>query len=145
MSVYGESKAAKLNEAGEFDQAIAEATRAAEAEPADPEPLVDRAFAYAQLERYPEAVADLDRAIDLDEVAVVLDESLIDDAYFSALLGQARAEAAVPGGVERAVATLSRYRERYTAGAHSADLIEWIRRLRGEVRSEWVKRRVDET
>jgi tetratricopeptide (TPR) repeat protein len=142
MSVYGVSKAAKLNEAGEFEQAIVEATAAAAAEPGDPEPLIDRAFAHAQLERYADAVADLERALELDRAASVLDEALVDDALFSALLGQARAEAA--GSPERAVATLARYRALRPTGGHAREVEEWTRRLRGEVRTEWVKRRVDE-
>ena len=140
--MYGRSRASKLNEEGRLDEAVAEATRAAALDESDPEPLVDRAYAYAHLERYAEAVADLERALHLDREAAVLDTPLVDDAYFSALLGQARREA--EGSPDDGVARLARYRERFPAGAHLADVETWTRRLRGEVRTEFVKRRLDD-
>jgi hypothetical protein len=32
----------------------------------------------------------------------------------------------------------------FPKGRHLADVDEWSRRLRGEVRTEWVKRRIDD-
>ena len=90
---YGMSFAAKLTEEGKYAEAIVEATRAAARDDEDPTPLFERAAAHAWLEQYPEAVADLEAAMVLDEAAGVLEMDVVDDAYFSALLGAAKAEA----------------------------------------------------
>ena len=85
---YGMSFAAKLTEQGKYAEAIEEASRAAARDDEDPAPLVERAAAYAWLERYPEAVQDLEAALALDQTAGVLETDVVDDAYFSALLGR---------------------------------------------------------
>src|ERR1017187_9041568 len=104
---YGMSFAAKMIEQGKYAEAIEEATRAVARDEEDPVPLVERASAYAWLERYPEAVEDLEAAIALDESAGVLEIDVVDDAYFSALLGTAKAEART--SQEVAGQTLARY------------------------------------
>ena len=90
---YGMSFAAKMIQEGKYAEAIEEATRAVARDEEDPAPLVERASAYSWLERYPEAVKDLEAAIALDETAGVLETDVVDDAYFSALLGAAKQEA----------------------------------------------------
>ena len=90
---YGMSFATKMIQEGKYAEAIEEATRAVARDEEDPAPLVERASAYAWLERYPEAVKDLEAAIALDEAAGVLETDVVDDAYFSALLGAAKLEA----------------------------------------------------
>src|SRR5262245_40822430 len=89
---YGQSRAAVLNEAGEFAAAMQAASEEIGREPANSEHYWDRATALASLERYDEAVADFARAKALDAATMVLDDDMLDDAYFSALLGAARAE-----------------------------------------------------
>lgn len=125
---YGMSFATKLIEQGKYLEAVEEATRAAARDDEDPTPLVERAAAYALLERYPEAVADLEAALRLDETAGVLETDVVDDAYFSALLGAAKLEARASG--DSAASTLARYRSILPAGRHLADAEAWAARLR---------------
>jgi tetratricopeptide (TPR) repeat protein len=125
---YGKSFAAKLTEQGKYAEAIEEATRAAARDDEDPTPLFERAAAHAWLEQYPEAVRDLEAAMLLDQTAGVLEIDVVDDAYFSALLGAAKAEA--QSSMEAAVKTLARYRTVLPAGRHLADADAWPDRLR---------------
>ena len=138
---YGMSQAATLIQQGKYQEAIEEATRDIAREPADPEHFVERAHALAILERYAEAVADLEAALKLDEEAAVLDMDRVDDDYFSALLGVAKKEAAA--SVEAGVLRLARYREVLPEGGHLKDAEDWRRRLRGELKSEFVKHKGD--
>ena len=125
---YGKSFAAKLTEEGKYVEAIAEATRAAARDDEDPTPLFERAAAHAWLEQYPQAVADLEAAMELDKAAGVLEMDFVDDAYFSALLGAAKAEART--SIDAAVTTLARYATVLPAGRHLADAQAWPDRLR---------------
>jgi tetratricopeptide (TPR) repeat protein len=126
---YGMTFAAKLIEQGKYAEAVEEASRAIARDEEDPAALVDRATAYAWLERYAEAVRDFEAALQLDEEAGVLEVDLVDDAYFSAVLGAARAEAKT--SIEAAERTLSRYAARLPAGRHLDDAaVVWPERLR---------------
>jgi tetratricopeptide (TPR) repeat protein len=136
---YGTSFAQKLLDEGKFEQAVVEATRAAEREPEDPEPFFERATAYANLDRHVEAAADFERALELDEEAQVLTTDFVDDAYFSALLGAARTEA-----VDAGVARLERYASVLPSGRHLADARDWQKRLRGELPSVFVKEKLED-
>jgi tetratricopeptide (TPR) repeat protein len=126
---YGMSFAAKLIQEGKYAEAVGEATRAAARDDEDPAPLVDRANAHAWLEQYPEAVRDFEAALALDQSAGVLEVDLVDDVYFSAVLGAAKAEART--SPEAARATLARYAAVLPAGRHLADAVAWADRLRG--------------
>ncbi len=125
---YGMSFAAKMIEQGKYAEAIEEATRGVARDDEDPLPLVERASAFAWLERYPEAVTDLEAAMALDEAAGVLEIDVVDDAYFSALLGAAKVEA--KSSPEAAAKTLARYGTVLPAGRHLADAAAWPDRLR---------------
>jgi tetratricopeptide (TPR) repeat protein len=125
---YGMSFAAKMIEQGQYPEAIEEATRAAARDDEDPTPLVERASAYAWLEQYPEAVRDLEAALALDQTASVLEIDVVDDAYFSALLGVAKVEAQT--SIETATGTLARYRTVLPGGRHLEDATAWPDRLR---------------
>jgi tetratricopeptide (TPR) repeat protein len=125
---YGMSFAAKMIEQGKYVEAIEEADRAVQRDEEDPAPLVERASAYAWLERYPEAVRDLEAALALDQTAGVLEIDVVDDAYFSALLGAAKVEAKT--SPEAADKTLARYATVLPAGRHLADAAAWPSRLR---------------
>jgi tetratricopeptide (TPR) repeat protein len=140
-SPYGQSPAQAAIRQGRYDEAIAEATRAIERDPDDPEPLVERAAALGCVGRHLEAASDLEAALKLDARAGVLDLDAVDDAYFSALLEAAKAEAvtSVPAGVRR----LDRYREVFERGVHLRDATDWQKRLRGELKSEFVKEHRD--
>jgi len=126
---YGMSFAAKLIQEGKYAEAVEEATRAVARDDEDPAALVDRASAYAVLERYPEAVRDLEAALALDQSAGVLETDLVDDAYFSALLGVAKAEA--QASIDAAEQTLARYQTVLPDGRHRDDVARWSDRLRG--------------
>jgi tetratricopeptide (TPR) repeat protein len=125
---YGMSFAAKLIQEGKYAEAVVEATRAVTRDDEDPAPLVDRANAHALLEQYPDAVRDFEAALALDESAGVLEIDLVDDVYFSAVLGAARAEAG--SGLPAALATLARYAAVLPGGRHLADAAAWAERLR---------------
>jgi tetratricopeptide (TPR) repeat protein len=124
---YGMTFAAKLMEEGKYAEAIGEATRAFERNPEDPAALVERATAFGWLERYPEAVRDFEAAFELDRTAEVLEIDIVDDAYFSALLGVARSEAKT--SLATATATLARYGTILPAGRHLQDAAVWPSRL----------------
>jgi tetratricopeptide (TPR) repeat protein len=134
---YGMSRAAVLNDAGEFEAAVQAAKEEIAREPHNSEHLWDRGSALASLERYDEAIADFERAKVLDAKTAVLDDDMLDDAYFSALLGAARAMADVAAGC----AKLERYLTLYPAGRHVQDMSDWQKRLRGELKSHFVKER----
>jgi tetratricopeptide (TPR) repeat protein len=138
---YGMSRAAVYNEAGEFEAALQAATEEVAREADNSEHWLDRATALAALERYDEAVADFERAQDVDAKTSVLDDDMLDDAYFSALLGAARATAGsdVAGGC----AKLARYATRFPSGRHVSDAGDWQKRLRGELKSTFVKERLE--
>ena len=102
---YGISFAQKLLDAGKWDEAIAEATKASEREPDEPEPFFERATAYANLDRYVEAAADFERALELDREAGVLQSDFVDDAYFQR--AARRGARRVGGGRGRAAGPLS--------------------------------------
>jgi tetratricopeptide (TPR) repeat protein len=125
---YGMTFAAKLIEQGKYAEAVEEASRAVARDEEDPGALVDRATAHAWLEQYPEAVRDFEAALKLDETAGVLDVDLVDDAYFSAVLGAAKAEART--SIEAAERTLARYAALLPAGRHLADAAAWPAHLR---------------
>ena len=126
---YGMTFAAKLIQEGKYAEAVEEASRAVARDEEDPAALVDRASAYAWLERYPEAVQDLEAALALDRTAGVLEIDVVDDAYFSALLGAAKAEART--AMDDAVRTLGRYKSVLPDGRHLDDVALWTERLRG--------------
>jgi len=127
---YGMSFAAKLIQEGKYADAVEEATRAVARDDEDPAALVDRASAYAVLERYPEAVSDLEAALALDRSAGVLETDVVDDAYFSALLGAAKAAAQT--SIDAAERTLARYQTVLPDGRHREDAARWSARMRGE-------------
>ncbi len=128
---YGMTFAAKLIQQGNYAEAVEEATRAFVRDEEDPAPLIDRASAYAWLEQYADAVKDLEMALELDKESGVLETDVVDDAYFSALLGAAKAEART--SVETAATTLARYRTVLPDGRHVADADAWPERLRSAV------------
>src|SRR5262245_45393480 len=134
---YGRSFASKLIQDGRYEAAIEAASRALALEEENPEHWADRAQAQVLLGREAEAVEDFIRALALDEEAQVLEVDMIDDALFSALLTAARAEAAVD--VEAGLKRLARYGEVLPDGRHRQDAADWGRRLRGELKSEFVK------
>lgn len=130
---YGMSFAKKHIEQGEYDEAIAAATAEIEAGNSGPEPLFDRGTAYELSERWAEAVADFEAAIEKNRAEKELDPFMLDDAYFSAALAAARAEA--PTNLTKALARLERYRELWPDGAHLFESRDWQKRLKGELPS----------
>jgi tetratricopeptide (TPR) repeat protein len=136
---YGMSRAAVLIDAGEFEAALQAATEESAREQENSEHWWDRAQALAALERYDEAVADFERAKLVDAKTSVLDDDMLDDAYFSALLGAARAA----GDVAAGCAKLERYATVFASGRHVSDAVDWQKRLRGELKSHFVKERYE--
>ena len=80
------------------------------------------------LERYPEAVKDLETAIALDETAGVLETDVVDDAYFSALLGAAKVEAR--SSLAASDPDAGALRDDLPGGRHLEDAAAWPERLR---------------
>jgi Flp pilus assembly protein TadD len=127
------SFAAELLEKGKYEEAIVAATGVIDGEKANPEAFADRAAAYDFLERYADAVADLERALTLNAAEPVMDQDNLDDAYFSALVGAAKLDAET--SVDAAVARLARYPRALPRGRHVQDAEDWRKRLRGELKS----------
>lgn len=130
---YGMSFAKKHIEQGDYEEAIAAATEEIDGGDAGPEPLFDRGTAYELSERYADAVADFERALEQNRAQKELDPFVLDDAYFSAALAAARAEA--DADLDAALGRLDRYRALLPDGAHVAESRDWQRRLRGELPS----------
>ncbi len=128
------SFAAKAIAAGDYESAITQATAAIEREASDPEAWFERATAYAWMNRHLEAAADFERALAVDAEGI-LETDAVDDAYFSTLLGAARKEAAVADGCKH----LERYATVLANGRHREDAVNWARRLRGELKSAFIK------
>jgi tetratricopeptide (TPR) repeat protein len=127
------SFAKKHIEDGDYEEAIAAATEAIEGGDAGPEPLFDRGTAYELVERFREAVADFEIAIQKNNAEKEIDPFALDDAYFSAALAAARAEA--KADLRGALARLDRYRDLLPDGAHVTESRDWQKRLRGELPS----------
>ena len=126
---YGMTFAAKLIEEGKYDEAIVEATKLADKVPTDPMPLIDRASAYELLERFPEAVADYEKAFALDAEAGVLETEVVDDGYFNALICAAKADCKTDKVT--GAKWLDRYKGTVPEGQHHSEVIEWRKRLLG--------------
>lgn len=127
------SFAKKYIEDGEYDAAIAAATKSIEDGDVGPEPLFDRATAFDLAERYLEAVADFEAAITKNTAEQEIDPFTVDDAYFSALLAASRQEA--ERDVSKGVSLLQRYMQFAPKGEHVADCRDWQKRLKGEMPS----------
>jgi tetratricopeptide (TPR) repeat protein len=127
------SFAKKHIEDGEYDEAIAAATKSIEDGDVGPEPLFDRATAYDLAERYLEAVTDFEAAFARNGLEQEIDPFTIDDAYFSALLAAARKEA--ESDVAKGVTLLQRYLQNAPKGEHVGDCQDWQKRLKGEMPS----------
>lgn len=130
---YGMSFAKKHIEDGDYEEAVTAATEAIAGGDDGPEPLADRATAYDLLERHAEAVTDFEAAIAKNQAEKEIDPFLLDDAYFSATLACARAEA--KGNLTQALARLEKYRAVLPEGAHFTESYDWQKRLRGELPS----------
>jgi tetratricopeptide (TPR) repeat protein len=130
---YGMSFAKDLIAQGDYEEAIAAATRAIEEGDDGPEPLFDRATANELAESYDAAVTDFEAAIAKNRAEKELDPFMLDDAYFSALLAAARHDA--ESDVGRGVTRLDRYAKTIPDGAHLKDVADWQKRLRGEMPS----------
>ena len=130
---YGMSFAKKHIEQGDYEEAISAATEEIEGGNTAAEPLFDRATAYELCERYADAVADFERAIEKNRAEKELDPFVLDDAYYNATLAAARSEATT--NLQQALARLDRYRELWPEGSHVAESRDWQKRLRGELPS----------
>ena len=130
---YGMSFAKKHIEQGDYEEAIAAATEEINGGNGGPEPLFDRGTAYELTERWAEAVADFELAIERNRAEKELDLFMLDDAYFSASLAAARAEA--KSNLAKALGRLDRYREVWPEGAHLFESKDWQKRLKGELPS----------
>jgi len=82
-------------------------------------------------------VADFERDKEVYRKALCLDDDMLDDAYVSALLGAGRATCDVAAGC----AKRERYLTLFPSGRHVEDMSDWQKRLRGELKSHFVKER----
>lgn len=130
---YGMTFAAGLIDQGKYEEAIVAATKALEGGDVGPEPFADRAAALDGLERYAEAAEEYERALVLNVTHRCLDQDVLDDAYFSALVAAAKddAESSAAAGVQR----LDRYASAMPRGRHVVDAGDWKKRLKGEMPS----------
>lgn len=133
---YGKSFAQKHLDAGDFAAALTAADEVVARDEADPEPVMDRAQALLGLDRFEDAVTATLRAIELDREARILEDAVVDDTLFTALVRWGQAIA--PARPDDAVALFARYRAALPKGVHVREIDEWTRRFRGE-KSTWVK------
>ncbi len=137
MSLYGATFASKLMERGDYEEAVAEATKHVRREPESPEPYHDRARAFSLLARYDESLADYKKAVELDGQEGILHEGELDDGLFSTVLAYSKLKTSP----EEQVAILARYKELAPQGAHAAEAEEWAQRFRGLLKTTWTKPR----
>jgi tetratricopeptide (TPR) repeat protein len=135
---YGQLRSRKLCAEGRFEEAIEAAASEIAVEPGEPESFFNRGQALAGLERFPEAVADYERALRMDASGSSLDPEAVDDELFFALRRQAETLAA---DLAAAVAILGRYLEILPEGRHVADVPKWIDKLSGK-EVVWTRERV---
>ncbi|CAN5520010.1 hypothetical protein BH09MYX1_BH09MYX1_01070 [soil metagenome] len=128
---YGMSFAKKHIEDGDYDDAVRVTTEEIDAGTQRPETYVDRATALDLLERWEEAASDFERALELDKTEHEPTVEDVDDAYFSALASAA--EAFAKRSVADAVTVLNRYAACLPEGRHLADVLDWQKRIRGEL------------
>lgn len=134
---YGVTFAQKHLQHGEYQQAIAAADKHAQQEPENPEPFHDRARAHALLNQHAEAVADYQRALELDKTEQVLQDWEVDDGLFSTLIAWAQAET----DEAQQLRILKRYAELIPGGRHLREAEEWALRFRGLLKTTFVKPR----
>ena len=127
---YGMSFAKKHIEEGDYEEAIAAATKSIDGGDAGPEPLFDRATAYDLVERYPEAVTDFEAAIAKNSVEQEIDPFTLDDAYFSA---RSRPRARRRRATSPRASRSSSVTADCTDGEHLAESRDWQKRLKGEM------------
>jgi hypothetical protein len=135
---YGQSFAMKELERGNAEAALELANLEVERDPSDPEAVLDRAQVYLALERFGDAIADLEACRELDRETPILDDSIVDDTLVTALIEWGKRIA--PDDPERAVALLGRYQTIMPDGNRGAELASWAKRFRGQTEI-WVKPR----
>jgi hypothetical protein len=133
---YGQSFALKHLHEGRPADALVEAEKAIAATPADPEPVMDRAQVHLAERRWQAALTDVERAMELDKVALVLDDSVVDDTLFSTLVGWA--SELVAREPATAIKLVERYGPMMPDGVHHDEATGWVRRFQGQV-DTWVK------
>jgi tetratricopeptide (TPR) repeat protein len=133
---YGQSFALKHLHEGRPAEALVEAEKAMAALPDDPEPVLDRAQVHLAERRWEAAFADVVRALELDKVALVLDDSVVDDTVFSTLVGWASEIAGRDAAA--AVKLIERYAPLQPSGTHHDEATTWKNRFQGRVET-WVK------
>lgn len=133
---YGKSFAQKHLEAGDFAAALTAADEAIGRDAEDPEPVLDRAQALLGLDRFEDAAGAALQALELDRTAKILEDHVIDDTLFTALVKWG--EGLAKSKPDDAVALFARYRDAMPRGVHVREIDEWSRRFRGE-RATWVK------
>ena len=133
---YGQSFALKHLHEGRPAEALVEAEKAVAALPKDPEPLLDRAQIHLAERRWEAAFGDVVAAQELDKVALVLDDSVVDDTLFSTLVGWASEIA--PREPATAIKLVERYGPMMPDGVHHDEATTWVQRFGGKVET-WVK------
>jgi tetratricopeptide (TPR) repeat protein len=119
-TTYGITFSKKLCDQGKYQEALAEAEKAMAFDPEDPQPVYDRAAAEYCLGSYADATRDFARAIQLESVANLMDEGVLDDDLFECLRKWAESEPT------RARSILARYAELMPEGSHQLDVGKWI-------------------
>ena len=134
---YGALASTVLVSSGHFEEALKRATAEIAALPDEPEAYFNRAQALVGLQRWDEAVADCEAALQLDASASGLDPAALDDELFSALRHLAVSRKDRP---DEALAVLARYRALLPGGRHIGDLATWEDHVRG-VETVWYRER----
>jgi tetratricopeptide (TPR) repeat protein len=134
---YGALFSTQLVRDGRYAEAIETATREIAVQPDEPEAFFNRGQALTALERFDEAVADYQRALQLDDSASSLDPESVDDELFFALRSAAEARKADRA---EAIRTLERYQQILPHGRHVEDIGKWRDSFNG-VETVWYRER----
>ncbi|HVZ72189.1 MAG TPA: tetratricopeptide repeat protein [Polyangia bacterium] len=132
---YGQLKSTKLCADGRYDDALTAVIGELASDPDEPEAWFNRGQALAGLDRFAEAAAAYEHALDMDASASAVDPEAIDDELFFVLRRQAENLAA---DREAAFEVLRRYLVVLPEGRHVDDVPKWIDKLSGKEKL-WVR------
>jgi tetratricopeptide (TPR) repeat protein len=127
---YGQSFASKHLKEDRYQEALEAATEAISLDEDDPDNYLEQAQAYLALERYEDAINSIIACVEKNQTAQSVDEDLVDDTLFTALVDWGKTFSAKEP--EKAIALLGRYAQILPKGGKHDEVTEWTKWFRGE-------------
>jgi tetratricopeptide (TPR) repeat protein len=138
---YGQSFASKYLKEGKYQEALTAANEAIETADDDPDNYLEQAQAYLALERYEDAVNSIIKCVEKNEEAQSVDDDVVDDTLFTALVDWGKTLA--PTNPAQAVALMSRYAQILPKGGKHEEAKEWVGHFQGNTSNKaFVKERL---